>query len=92
MAGTGWELPVGPSVRKSWWSSSCSQGICAAQHRPEGHAILAARHSAGLGALGLTLLWVTDCLMCNGLLFGITTLTSTEKNGEVPKRARGFQT
>lgn len=83
---------MGCAFRKSWLSSACSPGIIAAQQRPKDQAVRAAWHSTGLGMLGLTLSLVTDCSMYNGLPFRITALTSTEKNGEMPKRAGGFQT
>lgn len=52
-------------------SLSCSQGICAA------HCSLKSTlgvHSAGLHLLRLSVVWVTDVSMCNGLLVRITAL------------------
>lgn len=40
----GWELPAGSSVTMTWLNLSCSQGVCAAQHRPGCHAVPAAQH------------------------------------------------
>lgn len=42
--GAEWELPETP-VTIGWLGLSCGRGICAAEHRPEGHAAFAAQHS-----------------------------------------------
>jgi len=40
------ELPAASAVPVSWLSSSCSQGIYATQHSPEGHTVWVAQYSA----------------------------------------------
>lgn len=52
-------------------NSFCGQGLCAAQHKPEGQAVCAAQH--GLRQLRLTALWITNSSVYDGLLVWITT-------------------
>lgn len=42
ITGTQWELPAVSCVSVIWLRSSCSQGVCAAQHSPGGQAVRAA--------------------------------------------------
>lgn len=63
---------TGP-VTVNWLRLSCSHGICAAQHRPEGQVVCAARHSPVLCHLRLTATWTTNSLMYNALPSRITT-------------------
>lgn len=52
-------------------NSFSGQGLCGAQHKPEGQAVCAAQHR--FGQLRLTALWITNSSMYNGLLVCITT-------------------
>lgn len=49
IAGMGWSCLTGSSITVRWLHLSSGQGICAAQHRPEGHAGLATQQWPGPG-------------------------------------------
>lgn len=53
---TKWELPTGSSLTASWLRSSCSQGTCAVQLKPESRAVCAAQTNAFQGYWGHPLL------------------------------------
>lgn len=75
MAGTKWELSA---VTMNWLRLSCSEGICAAQDRLEGHVVRVAQHSTGLDPLRLTVLCINSSTY-SGLPVRITTRSRKSK-------------
>jgi len=52
------EMPAASTIPVSWLSSSCSQGIYAAQHSPKGHTVGASQYSIAQHSPALT---YVDC-------------------------------